>query len=642
MPARPALKGSALAGSTLAAALAVAAITLLVFLPTLRNDFVNFDDRANLIDNPRFRGFGLAELRWMVTTFHLGHWQPLSWLSFAVDYRLWGLDPRGYHLTNLLLHATAAGLAFVLAERLLALAGLERGERRGGAAIAALLWAIHPLRVESVAWATERRDVLCGVFTLLALLAYLAPAERRARLPAVLLAMTLAAMAKASAMVLPALFFVLDVYPLRRLGGSAGPGERRVWLEKVPIVLLGVVAGGLAIAAQRHAGALAPLADLSAAARAGAAMYGLGFYLWKTVAPLRLMPMYEFPPGFGALHPWALAGALVAGTAAVLALLLRRRCPALLAALVAYAVTVAPTLGLAQSGFQLVADRYSYLPALGPSVVVGGLVAAWLRPARALLLAAPVVLVLGLQSALRVTAWHDGRTLWSRALATDPANAFAHSNLGDIAFHEDAFGEAAEHFRRAVALRPDFVEAHHDLALTLAQLGQFADAADENREAARLRPRFAAAYASLGVNLANLDRDGEAIAAYRQALAIDPKLMETHANLGMLLGAAGRVDEALAEYREALRLERSVVVLNNAALLLANAGRPAEAVGLYREALQLRPEAVPVHENLAYALVALGDRAGAVAALEQALRIDPSAEEARQALAQLNAAPADP
>src|SRR5262249_57510184 len=189
----------------------VALLTAAVFLPAVENGFIDLDDEYNFLENTLYRGFAPAQLHWMFTTFHLGPWQPLSWLSLAVDHALWGLNPAGYHLTNLVLHAASAALLFVLTRRLLLRAGLSEVAGDGGAAVGALLWAIHPLRVESVAWITERRDVLSGFFFLLALLVYTLPPERPGRLAAALAAAALALLAKASTMVLPVVLVALDV-----------------------------------------------------------------------------------------------------------------------------------------------------------------------------------------------------------------------------------------------------------------------------------------------------------------------------------------------------------------------------------------------------------------------------------------------
>ena len=541
-----------------AAALGVAAVTAAAFAVTLANGFVNFDDRAMVVENPMFRGFDRERLAWMATTFHMGHWQPLSWVSLAVDDALWGLRPVGYHLTNVLLHAGSAAILFLVAERLLAAVGMPAPRRRLGAAVAALFWSLHPLRVEAVAWVTERRELLAAVFVLLALYLYLGPTDDRRRIPRTLAAMAAATAAKASAMVLPLLLVVCDVYPVRRLGGPVGwtgAAARRVWLEKVPFFALGIASGTLALAAQRHAGALAPLSSLGVAPRAGAILHGLGFYLVKTVAPVGLVPLYEYPANLGPLHPLALTGLAVFAAAAVAAIAVRRRCPGAAAALVAYAVTLAPTLGVAQSGFQLVADRYAYLALLGPAVLLGGMAVGVVGARRGAVVGAAVLVVLSVATVRQATYWRDSETLWRHAIAVDPTNALARAELGDTAFWAGDLEAATARFREAIALRPDFAEAHHNLALTFARRQLFDEAIAENREAIGLRPGYAAAWASLGVALANRWRDAEAIAAYRQALALDPARADIHANLGMLLADAGRTAEARTELERALSLD---------------------------------------------------------------------------------------
>jgi len=554
---------------------AVALVTAAVFLPALRNGFVDLDDQDNFLDNPMYRGFAPAQLRWMLTTFHLGPWQPLSWLSLAADHALWGLDPLGYHLTNLVLHAASAALLFLLARRLLLHAGLPGAAADTGAAVGALLWAIHPLRVESVAWVTERRDVLSGVFFLLALLAYTLPPERPGRLPAALAASALALLAKASTMVLPAVLVALDVYPLRRLGGRAGwlgPPARRVWGEKLWFVGLAAPVALVAVVGQRLGGALLSLHEVPFARRLASAMYAIGFYLWKMVVPVSLRPMYEHPNGLAPTHPLALAGVATALGVALLALVLRRRVPGVATAFVVYLAAVAPVLGLAAAGPQVAADRYTYLAALGWSVLAGGLVAvAPGRPALRLALAGAVLLCLGSLTVRQIRIWRDGPTLWSYTAAVDPTNAFAQLRL-------------AEHVRRAG------------------------------------------------------DLDG-AIARVRESLRLSPWFGEAHYELGTLLTAAGALDEARAHFETALRLNPPTAKrLTNYGLLLARSGRPAEAITQLRAALRLDPDLVGAHVNLAGVLAATGDLDGAAAELETAIRLDPADARLPAALARLRAA----
>ncbi|MGH7872246.1 MAG: hypothetical protein ACREQO_08510, partial [Candidatus Binatia bacterium] len=346
------------------------------FLPALRNDFVNWDDYETILNNVHFRGFGRSQLRWMFTTFHMGHFQPLSWFTFALDYSIWGTNPIGYHLTNLLFHTANAVLFFLLCRQLLSAAfQLSMGERNGqidlAAALAALLFSIHPLRVESVAWATERRDVLSGLFFLSMLYAYVhaqGSTEKHSRktwLVLSLIALFLSLTAKATAITAPAILLLLDVYPLRRFSGPwrswLGTDGRRILWEKIPFALCAGFFAALAVFAQHEVGALRPVRQYFFSYRLGQAVYGTIFYLWKSIFPFNLSPLYELPYDFEIWVPIFILCGAAALIISVTLILLRRRWPAGVACWIYYLVLLAPVLGIAQSGPQFVADRYSYL-----------------------------------------------------------------------------------------------------------------------------------------------------------------------------------------------------------------------------------------------------------------------------------------
>src|SRR5438094_3698081 len=317
----------------------IALITCAAFLPTLQNQFVNLDDNDNFLDNPHYRGLAWTHLRWMWTT-HQGHYIPLTWMTLGLDYLLWGMNPVGYHLTSLLLHAANAVVFFFVVRRILTQALPSRSERGHALAVAAgfaaLVFAIHPLRVESVAWATERRDVLSGLLYLLTILMYLRACERGARgrgwywLSVAVFGCAL--LSKSMVVNLPVVLLILDVYPLRRLGGAIGwwsEPARRVYVEKIPFVLLAAAASAIAVMAQLSHDTMVSVVQLSALGRLALSVYGLSFYLWKTVAPVNLSPLYELPP---TVNPWAPPfllsyGLVVAITALVLAL--RRPWPSL-------------------------------------------------------------------------------------------------------------------------------------------------------------------------------------------------------------------------------------------------------------------------------------------------------------------------
>src|SRR5881397_3948808 len=290
----------------------IALVTFTAFLPALQNEFVAWDDDKNFLKNPHYRGLGWSHLRWMWTTFNLGHYIPLTWMTFGLDYLLWGLNPVGYHLTSLLLHAANAVVFFFVVRRILTRALPSPSERGHALAVsagfAALVFAIHPLRVESVAWVTERRDVLSGLFYLLTILMYLRASERGARGQGwywlSVAAFVCALLSKSMVVNLPVVLLILDAYPLRRLGGAIGwrsEPARRVYVEKIPFVLLAAAASAIAVMAQLSFHAALSVAQLSVPGRLAISAYGLSFYLWKMVVPVNLSPLYER----GLVDPWA-------------------------------------------------------------------------------------------------------------------------------------------------------------------------------------------------------------------------------------------------------------------------------------------------------------------------------------------------
>jgi tetratricopeptide (TPR) repeat protein len=621
----------------------IALVTFAAFLPTLENQFVNWDDNENLSDNPHYRGLGWPQLRWMWTAFHVGHYIPLTWMTFGLDYLLWGMQPVGYHLSSLLLHTTNAVVVYFLARRLLGLVlgnPAEQGEAglALSAVFAALLFALHPLRVESVAWATERRDVLSGLFYLLTLLAYLRACEREERgrwwYAGSVALFICALLSKTMAVSLPGVLLILDVYPLRRLGGARGwwgEAARRVYLEKIPFFLLAGAASVIAFLALTALRNMASLADLSVAGRLAVSAYGLSSYLWKTVAPFNLSPLYVLPAD---LNVWAtpfLLGYGVVLTVAALAWTLRRRVPGLPATWLAYVVILLPVLGLFQNGPQIAADRYTYLAGLGWAILAGaGLLACWPR-LPFLLIGAIVGVLAGLAALTRTQThvWHDSQTLWTHALAIDPNSHVAQNNLHTALIDQGKLAEAIEHFRRAIKIRPDDPEAHYNLGHALAQQGKPAEAIEHFRRAIKIKPDYAGAHYTWGHALARQGRPVEAIEHYRQALAIRPDFADAHYTWGHALAQQGRPAEAIEHFQQALQIKPDFADAHyNWGVLLARQGRPADAIEHYRQALAIRPDFADAHHNWGHALAQQGRPAEAIEHFEQALQIKPDFAEA--------------
>lgn len=449
---------------------AIALATFVAFLPVLRNGFVDWDDRENLLLNPFYRGFAAEHLRWMWTTPKMGLFIPVTWMSYACDFALWGMNPAGYHLTSLVLHSLNAALFFVLIRRLLAgprPAAESPSSRRidGAAAASALLFSLHPLRVESVAWATERRDVLGGFFLLLTLLAWLRsgdetdPARARRWAAASWALYALSLLSKPNGMTLPAVLWILG----RARPRPRGLSEIR---ELLPFAALAVPAAALAAWTQVQAGAAAPLSRVGVLERAGLLCNSLGFYLQKTLVPSGLSPFYPLPSRLDARLAWS-AAVVAAGTAFLLRT--RRARPETAAAFAAYALLVLPTSGIFQSGTQSVADRYSYLPALALSVAAAfALVrtAERLDPRAARSAAAAASLGLAVLAGLtwrQTLIWRDSRSLWTAVVEREPGAAMGHNGLGITYGEAGQWDAAIREFSTARTLSPSSVGARLNL-----------------------------------------------------------------------------------------------------------------------------------------------------------------------------------
>src|SRR2546422_933618 len=486
----------------------IALVTFAAFLPALQNQFVDWDDAANFLDNPHYRGLAWSQLRWMWTT-HQGHYIPLTWMTLGVDYLLWGMSGFGYHLTSLLLHTANAVVFFFVVRRILTRALPSPAERGHAltvsAGFAALAFAIHPLRVESVAWVTERRDVLSGLFYLLTILLYLRACERGARSRGwywlSVAAFVCALLSKSMVVNLPIVLLILDVYPLRRLGGAVGwwsEPARRVYVEKIPFVLLAAAASAIALMAQLSHDTMVSVVQLSAPGRLAVSVYGLSFYLWKMVAPVNLSPLYELPP---TVNPWAppflLSYGLVATITAIV-LAFRRRVPGLPAAWVVYIVVLLPVLGIFQSGPQIAADRYTYLAGLGWAILAGaGLLSCWRSsrrsktgtPATWLLtgIALCVVVGLGVLTWSQAKVWRDSERFWAHTLAIDPDSPLAQNNFGYELYRQGKLAEAIEHYRQALRLKPDYALAHANWGLALIHQGKLAEALEHLPQAGKTK-----------------------------------------------------------------------------------------------------------------------------------------------------------
>jgi tetratricopeptide (TPR) repeat protein len=532
---------------------AVFALTAVCFLGALRAEFV-WDDWQYLAGTVGFRGFDARRIWWMLTTSHMGNWSPLGWLSYAADYALWGLSPAGFHLTSLLVHALNALLLYKLAEPLLRAIFPAEKERAValGAAFTALAFALHPLRVESAAWASERRDVLSGLFFLSSLLLYVKSAEgrrygapRKGPFAGSIGCFLLAALSKATVVPLPAVLFLLDLYPLRRKGASAASAA-----EKAPYVLIAAAAAAAAVRAQTVTGNFTTLAAHGWSGRAAQAVHGLGFYLAKTVAPFGLSALYPLSE-----RPSIAASVLVL-CAAVL-VLRRARVPGPAAAALwgYYAVMLLPVLGILQNGPQLVALRYSYLPCLGWALLGGcALTAArknWAKAALLLWLAAMPVL-----TQAQLSVWHDDVSLWEGVRARFPRSTEALVNLSSAHLRRREFTAAEASARAALDEAPGDRLALLYLGNALMGQSRLKEAREPLEQIIRAGD-WAHARELLGTIALSAGDLDEALAQFRRAAELAPDSAEAQANAGAMLARRGKARESLPYFERAAKLDEA-------------------------------------------------------------------------------------
>ena len=618
---------------------AVALAVFLVYSGTLRYGFLNWDDSTNFLLNPHYRGLGWEQLRWMLTSsLRMGHYMPLTWLTFGLDFDLWGMNPFGYHLTNVLLHSANAAIFYFVGRRLLALAAPEEPSPALDltAALAALFFALHPLRVESVAWVTERRDVLSGFFYLLSLLCYLkAGASRRLRwLAASALLFAFSLLSKISGITLPLILLILDIYPSGRLPGNPrqwfSAKTRNVWLEKIPFFLLALPAGLIGMRGQTYIGALFPLERWGVASRLSVALYGTAFYVWKTIAPWGLSPLYPLPWNLKPLTGPYLWSAVLAAAITAAAVAARRRRPAFLAAWACYLITLLPVSGLSQSGDQLAADRYTYIPCMGLALLAAAAAPQlWRmagRPREAAAVVASLLLgLLGYQTRLQTNIWRDAETLWARA-ALDPENAVAQNNLGCILAAQGKTDEAMRRYKLAIRAKAGFSEAYNNLGLALAGQGKFDAAIEQYALAIRAKPdeRFPLARYDWGLALSMQGKLAEAIQQYALALQDKPDYPEARNNIGLALAGLGKTAEAVEQYNLALQTNPDFPEARyNLALALSARGDTAGASEQYARAIQARPDYLDARFNLGRLLAGQGKRVEALEQFRACSRIRP-------------------
>jgi tetratricopeptide (TPR) repeat protein len=648
----------------------LAALTVALYWPALGCDFIVLDDQSFVTENVHVQG-GLSweGVKWAFSnTDQAGYWGPLMWLSHMAACQLFGLKAWGHHLINVLLHAANTVLVFMVFRRM-------TGATWRSAMVAALFgW--HPLRVESVAWVTERKDVLSAFFWMLTLWAYVRYGEKQkpeigttdgncARRAGrkqklfyglALVFFALGLMSKPMLVTAPFVLLLLDYWPLGRMGGiknlefriengeigttdghcAKGAGwEKRVaavpfWglaAEKIPFLALATAASAVTFAAQQRGGAMATLETLPAGARAGNALISYWRYLGKMFWPTDLAITYPHPKEWP-LEQVALAGVVLAGIT-VAVMVWRRRYPFMAVGWLWYVGTLVPVIGLVQVGEQAMADRYTYIPSLGVLILtIWGayeLGSRW-RHYEMVLWLAGAAAIAGCLALTRqeLGYWKESETLFRRALEVTENNRQAHECLGNTLFRKGRTEEAIAQFQEAIRIRANYAEVRFNLGNALVKQGRTDEAIAQYQEAVRLKPGFADAHNNLGIALDKQGRTDDAMAQYQEALRLRPDYADAHNNLGGVLDKKGQTDQAFSQYQEALRLQPDDALAHyNLGNVLVKKGRTDEAIAQYREALRLEPDLFDAHNNLGIVLGRKDRVEEAIRQWQEAIRLQP-------------------
>ena len=627
-------------------AASLASLTAVVFSSVSQLGFVRFDDPDYVTQNPHvMAGITWAGIKWALTTGHVANWHPLTWLSHMMDVQLFGVSAGAHHVVNLVLHVVNTVLLFVFLQRVTGTVWRS--------AFVAALFAVHPLHVESVAWVSERKDVLSTLFWTLTLFAYVgfvrAPRARRYGL--VLLFFALGLLAKPMVVTLPFVLLLLDIWPLRRVtlwrDGAALLSRAdlrtaaRLVREKLPLFLLAAASSIITMLVQRSGGAVGSLTAYPLVLRAQNAIVNYVAYLGKALWPWPLSAFYAYRESVETWQVAACALLLIAICIAVVRLAPTR--PYLLVGWLWYLGTLVPVIGIVQAGMQSMADRYTYIPLIGPFIMLAWgaaeLAERWPRQRLALGTACGIVIVaLSVVTRVQTATWRDSLTLWQHAVDVTSHNAYAEYNLGVVLVQAGRVDDGIARFRSALRIDPNYPDVHIDLGNALNQRGSADEAISEFATVVRLRPDYADARVVYGNLLRARGRADDAMAQYREAIRLSPSMANAHNELGNALTAVGRFPDAMNEYAVAVRLAPDLAEAhNNLGAAMARAGRTNDAITEFLEALRLKPSAPMFHYNAALMLEGAGRTQEAVSHLQTVLKLDPGNDAARRALDRLSA-----
>jgi tetratricopeptide (TPR) repeat protein len=649
--------------------------TLIVYSQAKNYEFVDYDDDLYLTENVRVKkGLSVDNILWAFKTTTVSNWHPITWLSHMLDIELYGLNPGAHHQTNVIFHLFNALLLFLILRK------MTGGLWQSG--FVAALFALHPLHVESVAWVSERKDVLSTFFWLLTMFSYARYAAHPGvgRYLPVVGFFILGLMAKPMLVTLPFVLLLLDYWPLRRIqsnpaGGGIGftkkqlPGLFLIW-EKIPLFLLALASSVVTYMVQKKGGAVGSMEIYPFTARVANALVSYVKYLGKMIWPAKMAAFYPHP---SVLPIWQVVGAgVLLGLITFVAIRSFRQRPWFIVGWLWFLGTLVPVIGLVQVGLQAMADRYTYIPLIGVFIIVAwgvpGLLPKWRHKERLLGLTATAVLIaLSITSWTQIQYWKNSHALFKHALDVTENNYLAHNAFGNALKEEGKGNEAIRHYLSALEMKPDYAAPHYSIGHTLATQGKYDDAINHFQKALQIKPDYAAVHDNLGYVLTQQGKVAEAIFHYLEAVRlkpddaavhnrlglamekvgqfdnaishfytavkINPFFAEAHFNLGHALMSRGRLNEAIKHYSAAILLKPDFANAQfELATVLLKKGNFSEASKHYLEVLRVNPDHAGAHNDLGAAMLRQGLIREAITHFETALRIKPDFEDAQKNL----------
>ena len=588
--------------SDLVILLGLAVMTLGIYAQVIGHQFITLDDPTYIRENPMVnRGVTLAGLAWAFTTFHVANWHPLTWISHMIDCQLFGTNAGRHLLVNALIHAANTLLIFYFL--------LRTTHARWPSALVAALFALHPLHVESVAWASERKDTLCTFFGLLSLIAYVRYAEARSisRYAWVAITLALGLLAKPMLVTWPFVMLLLDYWPLRRLQRLDARDQlsvlRKFVVEKLPLFALVAVSIIITFLAQSHGGAVRTFAAAPVGFRLSNGVLSYAKYTLLMFWPNNLAVYYPLPPT--GIPTWQVIGAafLLIGITA-LCLFQRRNRPYLIVGWLWFLGTLVPVIGFVQVGGQTMADRYFYIPSIGLFIALvfglADLAKSWrIAPALSTGIAAGVLLILAILTNAQIQRWRDSFTLFEHTLAVTPPNLHIEHNLGLALGGSGRYDEAAAHFEKALQIDRNFYDGLVGMGVTREFQGRLPEAIDYFQAAIHSQPDTPTAHLQLGRVLWKQNSDQAALEEIGRAWQLAPKDADIRADFGLALQLVGRIPEAIEQFHVALRVNPNNAETHaNLGLALLDSGKPQESIPEFEMALRLKPELTDAADNL--------------------------------------------